>query len=343
MASSGEDGCGTAGIAAAAAEAAGEGGSPPPPSPGSPSDVSHWEKMAKYFDAFVSLTGHFANVALDHVAEDIQRVIEKKGEDDTCHVPVIVDVAGGTGACALEAVRRFPHARVLLTDISDAMLNVARKKIAESGIANVEVKVMDGQDLEMADGSVDALTCVFGIMFFPDRSRGWREMQRVLRPGGKAAVVTWKTPGPHVLTDEAIAKYDAEVEGKAKEEEEEGMPRGEERQGECLKKTAMDDEGRKKMLYLSSASAIADDLAAAGCHFSKVETYPSPFVWQGINEGDVDMMCSLWKKMPTIENLLTGRDIELLLAKLREVMRARLDENGHVCVPCEALLTVLTK
>jgi SAM-dependent methyltransferase len=61
------------------------------------------------------------------------------------------------------------------------------------GRANVTARVMDGQRLEIEDGSFDRVLCNFGVIFFPDRVKGFAEMHRVLRPGGRAVVSAWST------------------------------------------------------------------------------------------------------------------------------------------------------
>ena len=50
---------------------------------------------------------------------------------------------------------------------------------------------MDGQALDLKDGSFDAAFSIFGLTFFPDRFAGFRELCRVIKPGGRAAVVSW--------------------------------------------------------------------------------------------------------------------------------------------------------
>jgi len=73
--------------------------------------------------------------------------------------------------------------------IARLQANAARDKLS-----GIEAHVMDGQNLDLPDDSFDAAASVFGLIFFPDRVRGLSEMQRVLRPGGKAVLATWSTP-----------------------------------------------------------------------------------------------------------------------------------------------------
>ena len=115
-------------------------------------------------------------------AEDALRLANVKAGER------VLDVAAGTGALALAAARL--GAEVVATDSSPGMLERLRARVSREGPAGVATHVMDGQALELPD----AAFCIFGIMFFPDRSKGFREILRVLRPGGRAAVVTWSAP-----------------------------------------------------------------------------------------------------------------------------------------------------
>lgn len=119
-------------------------------------------------------------------AEDALRLANVKAGER------VLDVAAGTGALALAAARL--GAEVVATDSSPGMLERLRARVSREGPAGVATHVMDGQALELPDASFDAAFCIFGIMFFPDRSKGFREILRVLRPGGRAAVVTWSAP-----------------------------------------------------------------------------------------------------------------------------------------------------
>ncbi|HEU5056061.1 MAG TPA: class I SAM-dependent methyltransferase [Kofleriaceae bacterium] len=101
----------------------------------------------------------------------------------------VLDVAAGPGTLAFQVAPRV--ARVTATDFSPSMIEELRARAAREGVANVEGQVMDAQALGFPDGSFDAAFCMFAFMFFPDRARAFRELHRVLAPGGRAVVGTW--------------------------------------------------------------------------------------------------------------------------------------------------------
>jgi SAM-dependent methyltransferase len=77
--------------------------------------------------------------------------------------------------------------RVISTDLSPVMVEAARRR----GVANAEHRVMDMQQIDLPDSSVDAVVSRFGYMLVPDPARALRESRRVLRAGGRLAFATW--------------------------------------------------------------------------------------------------------------------------------------------------------
>jgi len=116
----------------------------------------------------------------------------------------LLDVAAGSGALALRAATA--GAEVLATDFAPGMVALLARRAEALGL-RVETAVMDGQALAVEDGAFDAAASLFGLIFFPDTAAGARELRRVLRPGGRAAVVAWADRGLtfHPLVLEALA------------------------------------------------------------------------------------------------------------------------------------------
>ncbi|HVW30773.1 MAG TPA: methyltransferase domain-containing protein [Polyangiaceae bacterium] len=101
----------------------------------------------------------------------------------------VLDVATGPGTLAVRAAPLVKE--VVATDYAEGMLERLRARIDRDKITNVSVKRMNGQQLELASESFDAAFSVFGLIFFPDRGRGFRELCRVIKPEGRAVVVGW--------------------------------------------------------------------------------------------------------------------------------------------------------
>ncbi len=105
---------------------------------------------------------------------------------------VALEVAAGSGAFTDTLAKRVKS--LLVTDFAPAMLEIVRSKIIQAGLDNVSFAVMDGQALDLEDSQMDRALCCFGLMLFPDRHKGFSELHRILRPGGKAVVSGWATP-----------------------------------------------------------------------------------------------------------------------------------------------------
>jgi SAM-dependent methyltransferase len=104
--------------------------------------------------------------------------------------PRIADVAAGPGTLSLLAAAA--GARVSAIDFSERMVEVLRQRAAAEGLTDaIEVTVGDGQRLPFPTGAYDAAFSMFGLMFFPDRIAGMRELARVLRPGRPALIASW--------------------------------------------------------------------------------------------------------------------------------------------------------
>lgn len=101
----------------------------------------------------------------------------------------VLDVAAGPGTLSFLLAPRVKE--VVAVDFAPSMIEHLRKIGVRDRVTNVESFVMDGQALSLPDASFDAAFSMFGLMFFPDRPRGFAEMFRVLKPGGTAVVSSW--------------------------------------------------------------------------------------------------------------------------------------------------------
>jgi len=115
----------------------------------------------------------------------------------------LLDVACGPGTTTLLAAPQVQ--RIDAVDFSPLMLDQARHNVESAGLTNVSLHVGDGQALTFEDGSFDRAVSMFGLMFFPDRARGFRELFRVLRPGGRVLVSSWAPVSESPLMDALFA------------------------------------------------------------------------------------------------------------------------------------------
>ncbi|MGN6532160.1 MAG: class I SAM-dependent methyltransferase, partial [Ginsengibacter sp.] len=110
---------------------------------------------------------------------------------DTDHV---LDIAAGTGEPGLTIALKAKDGKVVITDLSDGMLVIARENAEKKGINNTEFVVCDVCQLPFQDNTFDAISCRLGFMFFPDMQLAAKEMFRVLKPGGRIVTSVWDAP-----------------------------------------------------------------------------------------------------------------------------------------------------
>ncbi len=107
----------------------------------------------------------------------------------------LLDVATGTGDMAIQLARAIPGCRITGIDLSEGMMAVGRKKVEDAGLTDrIAFRQADCLKLPFADNSFDAVTVAFGVRNFEHLDRGYAEMARVLRPGGKLYVIELSTP-----------------------------------------------------------------------------------------------------------------------------------------------------
>lgn len=102
---------------------------------------------------------------------------------------VVLDLGSGAGIDLLLAARKVgPTGRVIGVDMTDAMIEHARKNVAEAGLDNVEIKKGLIEDLPVEDSSVDWVISNCVINLSPEKERVFAEIARVLKPGGRMRV-----------------------------------------------------------------------------------------------------------------------------------------------------------
>lgn len=107
----------------------------------------------------------------------------------------ILDIATGTGDLAIQLHKTLKPQQIIGCDISEKMMEVARRKVEERGIAdNITFETQDATALTFADNSFEAVTVAFGVRNFEQIERGIEEMYRVLKPGGHLMILELTTP-----------------------------------------------------------------------------------------------------------------------------------------------------
>lgn len=106
----------------------------------------------------------------------------------------ILDIATGTGDFAIESLTLNPE-KVIGVDISEGMLNVGRKKMKKRGFSEIiDMQSGDSENLHFEDNTFDAVIVAFGVRNFENLEKGLSEMNRVLRPGGRAVILEFSKP-----------------------------------------------------------------------------------------------------------------------------------------------------
>jgi ubiquinone/menaquinone biosynthesis C-methylase UbiE len=101
----------------------------------------------------------------------------------------VLETAAGTGIVTRALLRSLSAgASVVATDLNQPMLDHAAKQVSSSRLSWQKA---DAQALPFPDGTFDAVICQFGVMFFPDKQKAYREARRMLKPGGRFIFNVW--------------------------------------------------------------------------------------------------------------------------------------------------------
>ncbi len=160
-----------------------------------PDAASNLSKKEQVADMFNNIAGkydflnHFLSMGIDKgwrkkAIKEIGKVQPKQ----------ILDVATGTGDLAIAAAQLNPD-KITGIDIAAQMLEVGKGKLKEKGLDTmIELQVGDSENLPFGDHHFDAITCAYGVRNFEHLEAGLKEMNRVMRAGGKLAILEFSRP-----------------------------------------------------------------------------------------------------------------------------------------------------
>lgn len=153
-------------------------------------------ESGKMDDGFAGVFGRGAATfdRVGHFSYFGERLVERAQIPEGASV---LDVATGRGALAFPAAKRVgPRGRVIGTDIATGMLQETAKVAQSGNWPNIELRQMDAEQLQYPEGTFDYVLCGFALWFFPHPHRALQEFYRVLKPGGRIALTTWRYDSP---------------------------------------------------------------------------------------------------------------------------------------------------
>jgi SAM-dependent methyltransferase len=104
----------------------------------------------------------------------------------------ILELAAGQGDVGYEVAQLLgPTGRLISSDFSPAMMDISQRHAFELGLTNVEHRVLDAEQIELEDASVDGVICRWGYMLMPNPATALVETRRVLRHGGRLVFSVW--------------------------------------------------------------------------------------------------------------------------------------------------------
>lgn len=128
----------------------------------------------------------------DEISRSISDAIEHAVERlRPCKGERILDLATGTGWGSRIIAQRFDGVRLVGADIADQMLEHARASAKRHGLA-VDYVHADAERLPFGDGEFDGVVSTFGVMFASKPEAAAAELARIVKPGGRVVLATWK-------------------------------------------------------------------------------------------------------------------------------------------------------
>lgn len=147
--------------------------------------ASMFNNISKHYD----FLNHLLSMGIDVIWR--KKAIKKLQQTQP---KLILDIATGTGDFAIEALALNPE-KVIGVDISEGMLEVARKKIKKKKLDHIiTLELGDSEKLMYPENNFDAVIVSFGVRNFENLEKGLADMYRVLKPGGKAVIIEFSKP-----------------------------------------------------------------------------------------------------------------------------------------------------
>lgn len=156
------------------------------------SDKSKKEEVALMFNNIAhkyDFLNHFFSLGIDFLWRKKAIKLLKPHKPER-----ILDLATGTADFAIAAAKLNPK-EVIGADISQGMIDIGKKKIDNKQLNNcISLEIGDSENLRFDDNYFDALTVGFGVRNYGDLKKGLSEMLRVVKPGGKLAILEFSKP-----------------------------------------------------------------------------------------------------------------------------------------------------
>lgn len=165
--------------------------------------VPRSQKASQVADVFHSVAGKY-DLMNDLMSMGIHRLWKRFTIEISGVRPGhrVLDIAGGTGDLTMKFSDLVgPSGKVVLADINASMLQVGRDRLIDRGYAgNIEYVQADAEHLPFPDNSFQAVSIAFGLRNVTDKDQALREMNRVLKPGGKLLVLEFSKPTNPLLS-----------------------------------------------------------------------------------------------------------------------------------------------
>ncbi|MFL5767933.1 MAG: class I SAM-dependent methyltransferase [Actinomycetota bacterium] len=135
-----------------------------------------WEAMSPGWERRGDFLGEFTRNITDWMVRELNA---QPGE-------TILELAAGTGDIGFAVAPALGDSgRLITTDLAPGMIEGAKRRAAELGVTNAEIRVADATHTNLDDGGVDGILCRWGYMLMPDPAAAFVESRRVLRPDGR--------------------------------------------------------------------------------------------------------------------------------------------------------------